>query len=91
MGNIVHVGQSARHEDIALASFGQYGIRRHLEVFGEKNVFVGGAKAGKSESGHLVTCPARIKKKKRYQLDSSTFDSYLSYIHNGAQYSGQSP
>ena len=53
MGNIVHVGQSARHEDIALASFGQYGIRRHLEVFGEKNVFVGGAKAGKSESGHL--------------------------------------
>lgn len=90
MGNIVHVGQSARHEDIALPSFGQYGVRRHLEVFEEENVFVGGAKAGKSESGHLVTCPAHIKKKS-YQLASSTFDSYLSYIHNGAQYSGQSP
>lgn len=61
MGNIVHVGQSARHEDIALASFGQYGIR-HLVVFGGENVFVGGARAGKSESGHLVTCPAHIKK-----------------------------
>ena len=65
MGNIVHVGQSARYEDIALASFGQYGIRRHLVVFEEENVFVGGAKAGKSESGHLVTCPAYIPKKKK--------------------------
>lgn len=64
MGNIVHVGQSARHEDIALAGFGQYGICHLNSVEGE-NVFVGGAKAGKSESGHLVTCPAHIRKKKK--------------------------
>jgi hypothetical protein len=34
----------------------QYGICHLNSVEGE-NVFVGGAKAGKSESGHLVTCP----------------------------------